>query len=388
MIELSSDDELSDLDLEMEKDEVKEQMGTPIKKEPVDPDFENEDTKMKPMDQTTKMKTGDESQEHDCTHNGDEEVILLKNSGEPLANPPRMKAERTSPICPNSTDITGGSRITANPTGKGNPPTEVVVKPVQMDPQSGQVESKLTELGALIVDDDALYALKNLKQMGQTMKQAVQNDAEAFNQSSSLRGRSLFRDVRSNVSGMVNPVDIMTPLDGTPAFIKQESRSGISYASPPPAGRVLKCLSSEAFVENTSSVKRKRTHSTPAWSPSIGSPSHAKSLMQILQSQAEAKGKLALVVETFIRKKKLANSNCMTIYDSVVKRKCDVIQFDEGPQSFYRIMTHYTLDLNFMPDDVKHKDLQQQLFTFIMANVSYTKVCNCKCVQLLTIPNM
>ena len=292
---------------------------------------------------------------------------------------------------PNSSDITGGSRITANQTGKGNPSNEVVVKPVGMDPQSEQVESKLTELGALIVDDDVLYALKNLKQMGQTMKQAVQNDVEVFNQLSLLRGRSLFRDVRSNVSGTVNPVDIMIPLDGTPAFIKQESRSGISYASPPPAGRVfggLKRLSSEGFVENTSSVKRKRTGSTPALSPSIESPSHAKSSMEILQSQAEAKGKLALVAETFIWKKKLTNSNRMTIYDSVVKRKHDVIQFDNGPQSSYRIMTHYTLDLNFMPDDVKHKDLQQQLFTFIMANVSYTKVCNCKCIQLLTIPDM
>ena len=360
-------------------------MRTPIKKEPVDPDHEKEDTNMKPADEITKMKTGDELQEPNPTHNGDEDVIPPENGGEPLSNSLRIKAEKSSPIRPNNSDITGGSKITSNQTVKGNRSDEVVVKPVRMDPQSEQVESKLTELGALIVDEDVLYALKNLKQMGQTMKQAVQNDVEAFNQSSSLRGRSPFRDVRSNVSCTVNPVDIMTPLDGTPAFIKQESRSHISYTSPPPAGRVfsgLKCLSSEGFVENTSSVKRKRTGSTPAWSPSIGSPSHAKSSTEILQSQAEAKGKLALAVETFIRKKKLTNSNHMTIYDSVVKRKRDVIQFDDGPQSFYRIMTHYAPDLNFTPDDVKHKDLQQQLFTFIMAHVSYTKV------QLLTIPDM
>ena len=54
MIELSSDDKLSDLDLEMEKDEVKELTGTPIKKELVDPDYEKEDTKTKPVDETTK----------------------------------------------------------------------------------------------------------------------------------------------------------------------------------------------------------------------------------------------------------------------------------------------------------------------------------------------
>ena len=58
LIELSSDDELSDLELEIEKDEVKELMRTPIKKELVDPDHEKEDTNTKPADEITKMKTG------------------------------------------------------------------------------------------------------------------------------------------------------------------------------------------------------------------------------------------------------------------------------------------------------------------------------------------
>ena len=85
MIELSSDDELSDLELEIEKDEVKEPMRTPIKKEPVDPDHEKEDTNTEPADEITKTKTGDELQEPNPTHNGDENVILPENGGEPLS---------------------------------------------------------------------------------------------------------------------------------------------------------------------------------------------------------------------------------------------------------------------------------------------------------------
>ena len=64
----------------------------------------------------------------------------------------------------------------------------------------------------------------------------------------------------------------------------------------------------------------------------------------------------------------------MMVFDAVTKRKRYVIDFDEGPQSFYCIMTHCAPDLNFTSDDVKHKELQQNLFTFIMQNVSYTKV--------------
>ena len=81
-----------------------------------------------------------------------------------------------------------------------------------------------------------------------------------------------------------------------------------------------------------------------------------------------------MAADTFIRKKKLTNNNRMAIFDAVLKKNRAVIQFDEGPQSFYKIMTHYAPNLNFVPEDVKHKELQQQLFGFIMENNKYMKV--------------
>ena len=167
-------------------------------------------------------------------------------------------------------------------------------------------------------------------------------------------------------------MDILIPISGGPAKMKEESWQSLNFNSPPHAAfSGMKHLSSDATAEVTSSSKRKRTSSR---SPALGSPGHAQSSTEILQSQAESEGKLALAAETFIRRKKITNNNKMMVFDAVTKRKRYVIDFDEGPQSFYCIMTHYAPDLNFTPDDMKHKELQQNLFTFVMQNVSSAKV--------------
>ena len=72
----------------------------------------------------------------------------------------------------------------------------------------------------------------------------------------------------------------------------------------------------------------------------------------MLQAQAEAKGKAAIAADNFICKKKITDRNRSNLFDSVTKKNRDVIQFEDGPQSFYRIITYYAQDLNFMPEDV------------------------------------
>ena len=118
----------------------------------------------------------------------------------------------------------------------------------------------------------------------------------------------------------------------------------------------------------------KRKKNMASRSPHVGSPSSTQTTTDILQSQAESKGKQAIAADIFIRKKKMTPSNTMTIYEVVSNKNCDVIKFDDHPQSFYKIMKHYTPNLNFIPDDVKHRELQQNLFAFIMRNMKYTKV--------------
>ena len=114
-------------------------------------------------------------------------------------------------------------------------------------------------------------------------------------------------------------MDILTPIGGGPAKLKEESRQSLNFNSPLHAAfGGMKHLSSEAFAEVTSSSKRKRTSSR---SPALGSPSHAQSSTEILQSQAESKGKLTLAAETFTRRKKITNNNKMMVFDAVMKRK-------------------------------------------------------------------
>ena len=72
----------------------------------------------------------------------------------------------------------------------------------------------------------------------------------------------------------------------------------------------------------------------------------------MLQAQVEAKGKAAIATDKFIRKKKIRDRNHLNLFDSVAKKNRDVIQFEDGPQSFYWIITYYAQDLNFVLEDV------------------------------------
>ena len=352
LIELSSEDGLSDIDEEKDKN-LKEPK---IKEEKIDSEYE----KLKP-------------QPNGNIPNGNGEPhTLTEEKTKNIKSPAEIKAEPKSPTVGNpggGEPENGVGNGTGDAGGVGT--NEVEFKPVHMDPRTDKIESTLTELGTLIVDEDVLYALRNLKHIGHTMKQVAENDEEAAKQGN-LVGRSLFRDFKPNASG-VRSFDILTPLDG-PASIKEEPKTG--FHSPPHHGQAfsgLKCMSSDRFIESYgSSAKRRRN--TPGRSPVMGSPASTQDATEILQSQSEAKGKLALAADTFLKKKKMTSNNHMTIFDAVSKKKRDIIEFDDGPQSFYRIMTHYAPNLNFMPEDVKHKEVQQNLFTFVMENVKYTKV--------------
>ena len=248
----------------------------------------------------------------------------------------------------------------------------VAGKRVLMDPQSEQIESTLTDIGELIVDPDVLFALQNLKALGKSLRD---NETELQKTQHSKFGRNLFEDFHTDIGQAAT--NILNPIGGRgSAAIKQESQASKEFNIPPQTGRVfsgMKRLTPDAFAGISSTKKRKS--GTPSrvsvgGSPGSGSATNA----EIIQVQSESKGKLAVGMQMFITKKKMMTGNHMTIFDAVKKKGHDVIDFPEGPQSFYRIMTHYAASLNFVPEDIRHKHLQQDLFTFVMKNVDYTKV--------------
>ena len=269
LIEISSGEEFSDMD-EDPKDEVD---NPKIKEEKDDPDF-------KKVENVSKSGNEDKSKPHGGdVPNGDANPGDVggtkpdaENNDNHLKTPAEIKTEPKSLQSPNK-----GNDIPKN--GASVTGTEpVLFKLVRMDPRTDQIQSTLTELGNLIIDDDVLYALRNLKQVRRTMKEAVENDAEALKSKLGNQGcgRSLFRDINPNVSGM-NPVNILTPLQAA-ATIKQEERTG--FSSPPHSrdkaftGR--KQLDSEAFLDSygssSSTAKQRRTGSTPGRASNLSSP--------------------------------------------------------------------------------------------------------------------
>ena len=177
LIEISSADELSDLD------EPKSPKPTKIKEEKVDPEFEKKEN-------GSSVPNGN-GNGGDIPNGGDKTDPLNEPNKDTtnLKIPTEIKKELTSP------KVTNVSRNVNPEKGYDNAPVkdgdEVVVKPVCMDPNTDEIQSNLTELGDLIVDQNVLYALRNLKHMGETMRRVAENDAEA-SRHANLVGRSLF----------------------------------------------------------------------------------------------------------------------------------------------------------------------------------------------------
>ena len=91
-------------------------------------------------------------------------------------------------------------------------------------------------------------------------------------------------------------------------------------------------------------------------------------------SEAPAKCKLADAGDIFLKKKKTTQSNTKLVFDAVRSRHRDIIDFEETEQSFYKIMSHFVKGMNFVPEDVRHVKLKENLFQFVMENTKYTQV--------------
>ena len=112
---------------------------------------------------------------------------------------------------------------------------------------------------------------------------------------------------------------------------------------------------------------------TPGHSSFCGSPSSTLFRPDVCIAQAGYKAKNAAQCDSFIKRKKLA-ANKAAIFQVIQDKELDIIEYDSKPQTFFRIMTQYVDGLEMVSEDVQHKQVKEMLFTFIMQNVSYTKV--------------
>ena len=219
-------------------------------------------------------------------------------------------------------------------------PTEPT-KPTQPNVSNESVETltkanldrTLCEIGSLIVDPDVVYALKNLKKLGQTMKD---NEVDCAKPVKPFVGRPLFPQTQ-------NGSQISLPLPHSLSVpVKQEDDDNLgerrTFSSPPVHRQMfpgLKRYTSETFVES-SSAKRRRSASTPNRSTLGGSPSTTPLRPEICVSQADVKAKQAIVCDTFLKKKKMTPAQKIPVFQHITKKGREIIEYDEKPMSFYR----------------------------------------------------
>ena len=118
------------------------------------------------------------------------------------------------------------------------------------------------------------------------------------------------------------------------------------------------------------------SRAVPGVSPA-STPNREASSIEACKAVAETKSKCAETGEAFIRKKKMTPANNVKLFEAVKAHKRDSIDYNEGVDSFYKIMTYYAEAwYGMVPEDVRHLKLKENLFNFIMKNSEYTQVNN------------
>ena len=240
LINISSDDESSEDEEEIKEDENKSKTGTvnrnkdlttlnpvKVKKEKIDPELNKIATPPQmpePMPEETNPKEGLDSDKR------------KNDTKDTSAMPPVTKIKKEPE--------NGQTNIPPAQPDVPDAQPELQIQKIRMDLRSDQIESKLTEIGVLVVDEDILYALCNLKNFGKNMRQSgVLYDSNVSNSCQQSRcGRSLFTDFGCGDNNGVQPVDVTTPISGNASTINQESHESQMFNSPPPPGRVFSSM--------------------------------------------------------------------------------------------------------------------------------------------------
>ena len=224
-------------------------------------------------------------------------------------------------------------------------------------------DNALAEIGALICDPDVLFALRNLKSIGQSMQQSQTGSRTAHRQfqvPNPNRKTCLFQD------------------DDTVRGMKQEEAENEKlFSSPPQSSKKfigMKRHTSQSFMDAGSAKRKKTSSGTPVRGSMVGSPSSTPYRPEICIAQADYKAKNTAQCDTFLKRKKVTSANKAAVFQHIKDKELEIIEYDTQPLSFYRIMTQYIGGLGMIPEDVRHKQVKEKLFTFVMQNVHYTKV--------------
>ena len=244
----------------------------------------------------------------------------------------------------------------------------------------------LQEVSSALLDPDVMYALKHLKQIGIELRKY--NEKEDSSSPKPVHrmldmGHVVNQPNSAGPTQMLSPLHIKTEKDdavpiNTPSFPAR---------SPPQRQRLftgMKRCTSDTFTDAVS-TKKTRRGGTPGrgrvTSPAHTPVRHTRNIDECI-AQADAKSRNAEIGNKFLRSKKVTPANGSIVFDAVLDKKREIIEFPFTPLSFYKILAHYSPDMAFVPEDERPFKLKTKLLNFVMQNIEYTKVTNVTITQL------
>ena len=232
------------------------------------------------------------------------------------------------------------------------------------------VKEALREVGSLIMDEDVLFALRSLKEVGKEMRKSKRSLFERDDENGQKINLNSAQATSSPYLGLVT--------------IKQENNGKQSPANnafqpkSPPAKIFtgMKRHTEDSFITSGSASKRRRVLSPGCGNSTtpLTSPNRAKQNPNTGAEQATSKCKTVDAGNIFIKKKKITQTGKQAVFTTVKQQGREIVEFTEERESFYKILSFYVPSLSMTPEDMHVNQLKKDLFGFIHKNYEYTQV--------------
>ena len=183
----------------------------------------------------------------------------------------------------------------------------------KIKPDPDDLREKLQEIGSLLSDDDVLFALRNLKDIGSSMRKSKRTLFE------SDHGKSNGEDPLAKSPPTIPLHQIKTEDGHSPSGRVTRSNSALSGVKSPPA-KIFQGMKrvNETALASSLSAKRRKTGSTPS-RPRNSTPSRHTPGVDHCTSHAEAKCKASDLGNAFLKSKKLTKSNTTVVYNAITE---------------------------------------------------------------------
>ena len=260
--------------------------------------------------------------------------------------------------------------LTLFDNGSNADPLVIPDEPDETNLLKDGVKEALREVGSLIMDEDVLFALRSLKEVGKEMQKSKRSLFERDEENGQKMNLSSVQGTSSPYLGLVT--------------IKQENNDEESAANntfqpkSPPAKIFsgMKCHTEDSFITSGSASKRRKVFSPGHGNSTtpLTSPNRSKENPNTGAEQASSKCKTVDAGNIFIKKKKITQTGKQLVFTAVKNQGREIVEFTEEKESFYKILSFYVPSLNMTPEDMRIAQLKKELFAFIHKNYEYTQV--------------